>query len=63
MITNVISAAVWAVGIGVAAYFAGPPVLDVLSDVGTITAVGLVLLVAVGIGFEVTRRRRRGTAS
>jgi membrane protein DedA with SNARE-associated domain len=63
MITNVISAAVWAVGIGVAAYFAGPPVLDVLSDVGTITAVGLVLLVAVGIGFEVTRRRRRDTAS
>jgi membrane protein DedA with SNARE-associated domain len=59
MITNVVSAAVWAVGIGVAAYFVGPPVLDVLSDVGTVTAVGLVVLVLIGVGFEVTRRRRR----
>jgi membrane protein DedA with SNARE-associated domain len=58
MITNLVSAAVWAVGIGVAAYFAGPPVLDVLADVGTVTAIGLVVLIALGIGFEVNRRRR-----
>jgi membrane protein DedA with SNARE-associated domain len=63
MITNLVSAAVWTVGIGVAAYYAGPPVLDVLQDVGTVTAVGLGVLVAVGIGFEVTRRRRRRTAT
>ena len=53
-VTNVVSAAVWAVGIGLGAYFAGPPVLDVISDVGVATAIGLGLLVIVGIGFEVS---------
>ena len=57
--TNALSAAAWAVGIGLSAYFVGPPVIDVLSDVGTITAVGLVILVLVGIGLEVRRRLRR----
>jgi membrane protein DedA with SNARE-associated domain len=59
LITNAVSAAVWAVGIGLGAYYAGPPVLDVITDVGTATAIGLGVLVAVGIGFELTRRRRR----
>jgi membrane protein DedA with SNARE-associated domain len=58
-VTNVVSAAVWAVGIGLAAYYIGPPVLDVLSDVGTVTAIGLVVLVLVGVGLEIRRRRRR----
>ena len=49
----------WAVGIGLGAYYLGPAILDILADVGTATAVGLVLLVLVGIGFEVRRRRRR----
>jgi membrane protein DedA with SNARE-associated domain len=57
-VTNVVSAAVWAVGIGLAAYYIGPPVLDVLSDVGTVTAIGLVVLVLVGVGLEIRRRRR-----
>jgi membrane protein DedA with SNARE-associated domain len=57
-VTNVVSAAVWAVGIGLGAYYAGPPVLDIISDVGTATAIGLGVLVLVGVGFEVTRRRR-----
>ncbi len=57
-VTNVVSAAVWAVGIGLGAYYAGPPVLDVISDVGIATAIGLGVLVLVGIGFEITRRRR-----
>jgi membrane protein DedA with SNARE-associated domain len=60
-ITNAISAAAWAVGIGLGAYYLGPAILDILADVGTVTAVGLVLLVLVGIGFEVRRRRRRRT--
>jgi membrane protein DedA with SNARE-associated domain len=60
MITNAVSAAIWAVGIGLGAYFIGPAVLDVLADVGTATAIGLVLLVLVGIGLEVSRRRRHG---
>lgn len=57
-VTNVVSAAIWAVGIGLGAYYAGPPVLDIISDVGVATAVGLGMLVLVGIGFEVARRRR-----
>jgi membrane protein DedA with SNARE-associated domain len=57
-VTNVVSAAVWAVGIGLAAYYVGPPVLDILADVGTVTAIGLVALVLVGIGLEIRRRRR-----
>ena len=59
-VTNLVSAAVWAVGIGLGAYYAGPPVLDIVSDVGTATAIGLGVLVLVGVGFEVTRRRRQG---
>jgi membrane protein DedA with SNARE-associated domain len=58
LITNTVSAAVWAVGIGLAAYYVGPPVIDVLSDVGTATAIGLGVLVLLAIGFEVNRRRR-----
>jgi membrane protein DedA with SNARE-associated domain len=60
-VTNVVSAAVWAVGIGLGAYYAGPPVLDIISDVGAVTAIGLGLLVVVGVGLEVSRRRRHRT--
>ncbi|HET6864358.1 MAG TPA: hypothetical protein VFH80_00465 [Solirubrobacteraceae bacterium] len=62
LITNTVSAAVWAVGIGLAAYYVGPAVIDVLADVGTATAIGLALLVLVAIGFELSRRRRRSRA-
>jgi len=58
-VINLVSAAVWAVGIGLGAYYAGPPVLDIVTDVGTATAIGLGVLVLVGVGFEVTRRRRQ----
>jgi membrane protein DedA with SNARE-associated domain len=59
LITNGLSAAAWALGIGLGAYFAGPSVLDVVNDLGWVTGVGLVLLVLVGVWFEVARRRRR----
>ena len=58
LITNAVSAAAWAVGIGLGAYYVGPAVLDVLADVGTVTAIGLVLMVLLAIGFELRRRRR-----
>jgi membrane protein DedA with SNARE-associated domain len=58
LITNTVSAAVWAAGIGLAAYYVGPAVIDVLADVGTATAIGLVVLVMLAIGFELNRRRR-----
>ncbi len=59
LITNAVSAAVWAGGIGLAAYYAGPPVIDVIDDVGAVTAVGIGVLVVVAIGFELARRHRR----
>jgi membrane protein DedA with SNARE-associated domain len=52
-------ALVWTLGIGLGAYFAGPPVLDVLADLGWISIVGLVVLVVVGVGLEFRRRRVR----
>jgi membrane protein DedA with SNARE-associated domain len=57
-VTNVLSAGVWAVGIGLAAYYAGPPALDIISDVGLVTAVGFGVLILIGIGLEVGRRCR-----
>jgi len=56
--TNALSAVAWAVGIGLGAYYVGPAVIDVLDDVGTATAIGLVVLVVLAIGFELRRRRR-----
>jgi membrane protein DedA with SNARE-associated domain len=59
LIVNSAAALAWAVGIGVAAYLIGPTVIDAVSDLGVITGVGIVLLVAAGIVFEIRRRRGR----
>jgi membrane protein DedA with SNARE-associated domain len=56
---NAASAALWAVGIGLGAYFIGPSVIDFATDFGVITTVALVLLIGGAIGAEVVRRRRR----
>jgi membrane protein DedA with SNARE-associated domain len=56
---NVISAAAWALGIGLGAYFAGPPVIEVVNDLGWLPVVGLVLLVLTGVALELLRRRRK----
>jgi membrane protein DedA with SNARE-associated domain len=61
LVVNEVTALIWAVGIGVGAYYAGPPVLDIFADFGWVSVAGLVLLVAAGVGLEVTRRRRRGS--
>ncbi len=58
-ITNAVSALIWAVGIGLAAYFIGPAVIDFVEDLGWVTAVGLALLIAFGVYLEIRRRRRR----
>jgi membrane-associated protein len=57
--TNAAAAVLWAAGIGLAAYFIGPSVLDFVNDLGWITIVGVVLLVVAGIALEVARRRRK----
>jgi membrane protein DedA with SNARE-associated domain len=56
---NVISAAVWAAGIGVGAYFAGPPIVDVVSDAGSASLYALIALVVAVVAGEWLRRRRR----
>ncbi|HUA48585.1 MAG TPA: hypothetical protein VMA77_25360 [Solirubrobacteraceae bacterium] len=61
LVVNEVTALIWAVGIGLGAYYAGPPVLDIFADIGWVSVVGLVLLVAAGVALEVARRRRRGS--
>lgn len=62
---NAASAAVWAGGIGLGAYFAGPAVIDVVGDVGAVTTILLALGIAAVVAFEVRRRhlRRAGRRS
>lgn len=59
LVTNAAAAALWAVGIGLGAYFIGPTIVDVVSDLGLVTGIGLVALILVAVGAEVLRRRRR----
>jgi membrane-associated protein len=57
--TNAAGAALWAVGIGLGAFFLGPPIVDLVTDAGWVTVGGVVALVVVAVGAEVVRRRRR----
>ena len=59
LIVNALSSVVWAAGIGLAAYFAGPPVVDFVDDLGLVTGVVLVAAVLAMLGGELIRRRRR----
>ena len=64
LITNALSAALWAVGIGLGAYLVGPAVVEIVDDVGWVATIGLVALVAAGVLLELRRRRgRRGRAA
>lgn len=55
---NGLTAMAWAVGIGLGAYYAGPPIVDVVGDLGMVSEIGLVVLVLLGVGGELLRRRR-----
>jgi membrane protein DedA with SNARE-associated domain len=62
LIVTTLSSALWAGGIGLGAYYAGPPVVEFVGDLGLFTGVGLIVaVVAMAIG-EVLRRRRRAGA-
>jgi membrane protein DedA with SNARE-associated domain len=56
---NTLWAMVWTVGIGLGAYYAGPPIVDLVSDLGWISLGGLVILVAAVIGLMLRRRAAR----
>ena len=62
LIVNALSCAVWAVGIGLGAYFIGPSVVDFVNDLGLITGLVLLAAVAAMIGTALMRRRRRGAS-
>ncbi len=55
---NALGALIWAFGIGLGAYFVGPTVIDVVEDLGWVTAVAVVLLVSGLVTAEILRRRR-----
>ena len=55
---NELGAALWAGGIGLAAYFVGPSVIDFVGDLGTATEIGLAALLVITAGVEIRRRRR-----
>jgi membrane protein DedA with SNARE-associated domain len=57
-LTNVLAAAVWACGIGIGSYLAGPAVIDWVNDFGTGTSVVLAVLIVLGVGVELARRHR-----
>lgn len=59
ILANAASAIVWAVVLGVGAYYIGPPVLDVFGDVGTAATVAVLVVLAGLVGVELIRRRRR----
>jgi membrane protein DedA with SNARE-associated domain len=55
---NVTSAAAWAVAIGVGGYYAGPPVLEFITDFGTAGTVVAILLVVLAVGLTLLHRWR-----
>jgi membrane protein DedA with SNARE-associated domain len=57
-IVNATSAIVWALSIGIGAYYIGPVVLEVIDDFGTIGTVVAIAIVAIGVGTTLIRRWR-----
>ena len=54
-----LGAVVWAAGIGLAAYYVGPTVVDFVGDIGLAMGIALVVLVAAVVITDLLRRRRR----
>lgn len=55
---NAVSAAMWALGVGLGAYFAGPPVVDAVGDLGLATTIALGVFLVLAFGGGLIRRRR-----
>jgi membrane protein DedA with SNARE-associated domain len=59
--TNAVSAVLWAVGIGLGAFYIGPDIVEVADDLGLVTGGGLALLIVLGgVWLQLRRRRRKG---
>jgi membrane protein DedA with SNARE-associated domain len=59
MVWNAVGAAAWTLLIGLGAYFAGPPIVELVDDLGWLPIVGVVVVVVIATTLEVSRRRRR----
>ena len=55
---NALSAAVWALAIGVGGYYIGPPIVEVIDDLGTAGLIVVIVLVVAGMGTALVRRQR-----
>jgi membrane protein DedA with SNARE-associated domain len=68
-IVNLITAALWAAGLGLGAYLVGPPIIDVVGDLGSIMEAILAVVVILGAvaglrrWLRVRRRRRDETGA
>jgi len=56
---NALSAAIWAGGIGGGAFLIGPPVADMIADIGTVGLIVIGCAIAAGAAGALARRRRR----
>jgi membrane protein DedA with SNARE-associated domain len=61
--TNTAGAAVWAVGIGLGAYYVGADIIEVVGDMGWALTAALVLLLLVAVITGLMARRRRAQRS
>lgn len=57
LLWNTIWAILWTVGIGLGAYFAGPPIVDLVGDIGWVSLGGLAILILAVVVLTVRRRR------
>lgn len=58
VLVTLITAAGWASVIGLGAYYAGPPIVDLVADLGLATGIALAVLVIGSLAAEFVRRRR-----
>lgn len=58
---NVISAAIWAAGIGFGAYFAGSAIVKFVDDFGLATSIIVGVAVVIAVALEIRHQRRRRT--
>jgi membrane protein DedA with SNARE-associated domain len=57
LLANAVAALVWALTVGIGAYFAGPPIVDVVQDVGTAGLLIAIAVMAAGAAARTLRRR------
>jgi membrane protein DedA with SNARE-associated domain len=57
---NILAAALWALAVGLVAYYVGPSVADLVGDLGLVALIVLGVILIGGILFEILRRRRGG---